>query len=233
MRRRDFLTDLARLSVLCAGVPTVWRVAWRAQLADDPFTLGVASGDPTSTSAVIWTRLAPRPLDPDGGMTGQRIVVNWEVADDEAFTKVGRSGRYTAAPELGFSVHVDVTGLQPGRPYFYRFTVPGGPSPVGRLQTAPSPDEAMPLRLAFASCQHFEQGLFTAYEHLAREDVGLVAHLGDYIYEYAGVERVRKYATREIRSLDDYRIRYAQTKADPALKAAHAAATRWTTTMRA
>ena len=81
-----------------------------------------------------------------------------------------------------------------------------------------------PLRLAFASCQHFEQGLFTAYEHLAREDVGLVAHLGDYIYEYAGVERVRKYATREIRSLDDYRIRYAQTKADPALKAAHAAA---------
>ena len=224
MRRRDFLTDLARLSVLCAGVPNVWRVAWRAQLADDPFTLGVASGDPTSTSAVIWTRLAPRPLDPDGGMTGQRIAVNWEVADDEAFTRVARSGRYTAAPELGFSVHVDVTGLQPGRAYFYRFTVPGGPSPVGRLQTAPPPDAALPLRLAFASCQHFEQGLFTAYEHLAREDVGLIAHLGDYIYEYAGVERVRKYATREIRSLDDYRIRYAQTKADPALKAAHAAA---------
>src|SRR5688572_28894298 len=110
MRRRDFLTDLARLSVLCAGVPTAWRVAWRAQLAADPFTLGVASGDPTSTSAVIWTRLAPRPLDPDGGMTGQRIVVSWEVADDEAFTKVARSGRYTAAPELGFSVPVDVTG---------------------------------------------------------------------------------------------------------------------------
>jgi alkaline phosphatase D len=229
MRRRDFLTDLARLSVLCAGVSNVWRVSWRAQSADDPFTLGVASGDPTSTSAVIWTRLAPRPLDPDGGMAGQRVVVTWEVADDEAFTKVARSGRYTAAPELGFSVHVDVPGLQPGRTYFYRFTVPGGPSPVGRLQTTPSPDAAAPLRLAFASCQHFEQGLFTAYEHLAREDLALVLHLGDYIYEYAGVQRVRKYATTEVRTLDDYRIRYAQTKMDRALKAAHAAAS-WVVT---
>jgi alkaline phosphatase D len=224
MHRRAFLSDLARLAYLCASVPNVWRVTSRPVLADDPFSVGIASGDPTGTSVVIWTRLAPRPFDPDGGMTGQRTAVGWEVAGDEAFTKVVRSGRYTAAPELGFSVHVDVDGLEPGREYFYRFTLPAGPSPVGRLRTTPAAGAATPLRLAVASCQHFEQGLFTAYEHLTREDAGLVAHLGDYIYEYAGVERVRKYATSEIRTLDDYRARYAQTKTDPALKAAHAAA---------
>ena len=224
MHRRDFLTDLARLTCLCAGVPNGWRVTSRPVLQDTPFTLGVASGDPTSTGAVIWTRLAPRPLDPEGGMTGQRTGVTWEVADDEAFTKVVRSGRYTAAPELGFSVHVDVTGLQPGREYFYRFTLPAGSSPVGRLRTTPAADVASPLRLAFVSCQHYEDGFFTAYDHLAREDAALVAHLGDYIYEYAGVQRIRKYATTEIRTLDHYRARYAQTREDPALRAAHAAA---------
>ena len=227
MHRRDFLADLARLSVLCAGIPNVWRVTGRPVLADDPFTLGVASGDPTPTGIVIWTRLAPRPLDPDGGMNGQRTVVTWEVADDEAFAKIVRQGRYTAAPELGFSAHVDVAGLEPDRGYFYRFTLPGGPSPVGRLRTAPAASgpggPASSLRLAFASCQHYEEGLYTAFDHMAREDAALIVHLGDYIYEYAGVDnRVRKHATREIRSLDDYRIRYAQTKNDSALQAAHA-----------
>ena len=224
MQRRDFLADLARLTCLCAGVPNLWRVTARPRLQDTPFTLGVASGDPTSTGAVIWTRLASHPLDPDGGMGGQRTALTWEVAEDEAFTKIVRTGRYTAAPELGFSAHVDVTGLQPDRVYVYRFTLPAGASPVGRFRTAPAADAVTPLRLAFASCQHYEQGLFTAFDHLAREDAALVAHLGDYIYEYAGVQRVRKYATTEIRSLDQYRARYAQTKTDAALQAAHAAA---------
>src|SRR5687767_5835265 len=169
MRRRDFLTDLARLSFLCAGVPNAWRVTGRPILADGPFTLGVASGDPTSTSVVIWTRLAPNPLDPDGGMSGQRTAVTWEVAEDEAFAKVVRTGRYAAAPELGFSVHVDVTGLQPGRQYFYRFTLPAGSSPVGRLYTATAADAVTPLRLAVASCQHFEDGLFTRSEEHTSE----------------------------------------------------------------
>jgi alkaline phosphatase D len=224
MQRRDFLSDLARLTYLCAGIPNVWRVTQQPVLADDPFSLGVASGDPTPSAAIIWTRLAPRPLDPDGGMAGQRTVVAWEVADDAGFTKMVRNGRSTAAPELGFSVHVDVDGLQPGREYFYRFTLPAGPSPIGRLRTAPAPDATTPLRLAFASCQHYEQGLFTAFDHLAAESPALVAHLGDYIYEYAGVQRVRKFATSEIRTLEDYRIRYAQTKTDSSLKSAHAAA---------
>lgn len=226
MRRRDFLTDLVRLSALCAGVPNAWRVTGRPLLPSDPFTLGVASGDPTSTNVVIWTRLAPQPLDPDGGMAGQRTVVGWEVADDEGFAKVVQRGRYTAGAELGFSVHVDVEGLEPDRGYFYRFTLPDGPSPVGRLRTAPADAaSAARLRLAFASCQHFEEGLYTAYEHLAREDAHLVAHLGDYIYEYGPAEgRVRKHATTEVRTIDQYRARYAQTKADAALQAAHAAA---------
>ena len=224
MHRRDFLGELARLTYLCAGVPSVWRVTSRPVVADEPFSLGIASGDPTESSAVIWTRLAPRPLDPDGGMGGQRTAVGWEVADDEGFTKIVRNGRYTAGPELGFSVHVDVGGLQPGREYFYRFTLPAGPSPTGRLRTTPAAGDATTLRLAIASCQHFEQGLYTAFDHLAADGAALVAHLGDYIYEYAGVERVRKYATTEIQTLSDYRARYAQTKSDPALKAAHAAA---------
>ena len=225
MNRRDFLADIGCLSVLCAGVPNVWRVTRLPRLADDPFTLGVASGDPTSTGAVIWTRLAPRPLEPDGGMEGQRVAVNWEVAEDEAFTKVVRKGLSTAVPELGFSLHVDVPELQPGRVYFYRFTLPAGSSPVGRLRTTPAPGTTPPLTLAFASCQHFEDGLYTAYDHMSREDVHLVAHLGDYIYEYgATAEKVRRYASTEIRTLDQYRARYAQTKADPALQAAHAMA---------
>src|SRR5688572_13251575 len=203
MNRRDFLTDLGRLSFLCASIPNDWRVFSMPRAAGDPFTLGVASGDPTSTEVVIWTRLAPQPLDPDGGMIA-RTAVNWEVAEDDGFKQIVQRGRHTAAPELGFSVHVDVRGLAPGREYFYRFTVPDGPSPVGRLRTAPAAGAATPpLRLAIASCQHFEQGYFTAYDHLAREGAHLVAHLGDYIYEYGGAEnRVRKYATSEIRTID-------------------------------
>ncbi|MDQ8146231.1 MAG: PhoD-like phosphatase N-terminal domain-containing protein, partial [Gemmatimonadota bacterium] len=111
MRRRRFVTDLARTAALCAALPNEWRLTWRPSFADDPFTLGVAAGDPTATGAVIWTRLAPRPFEPEGGMPGTRPIVDWEVAEDEGFTKVAARGRYTAAPELAYSVHVDVQGL--------------------------------------------------------------------------------------------------------------------------
>src|SRR5262245_28477372 len=115
MLRRDFLIDLTRNAALCATVPNLWRLKWHPRFAEDPFQLGVASGDPLPTGAMIWTRLAPQPLDPDGGMTGLRIVVSWEVADDEWFTKIVKEGRATAAPELGYSIHVDVEGLKPER----------------------------------------------------------------------------------------------------------------------
>ena len=223
MQRRDFLLDLSRLAALCAVVPNDWRVTGRPRLADDPFTLGVAAGDPTPTGGVLWTKLAPRPLEPDGGMNGQRVAVTWELADDESFARIVRQGRATAAPELGYSVHVDVDGLGADRWYFYRFAAAGATSRVGRFRTSPAGGATTRLRLAVASCQHYEQGLYTAYAHMAREELDLVAHLGDYIYEYGAIPgRVRSHNAFEIRTLDDYRRRYALYKSDPALQAAHA-----------
>jgi alkaline phosphatase D len=221
--RRTFLSDLSRYAFFCAGVPNVWRVTGHPGLQADPFTLGVGSGDPLQDRCVIWTRLAPDPLQPMGGMDGIRTILGWEVAHDEGFSRIVREGRYTAAPELGYSVHVDVDGLEPEREYFYRFTLQEGSSPVGRLRTAPAPGSRSALEMAVASCQHWEQGLFTAFDHMAREDLHLVAHLGDYIYEYAGAPgRVRMHHGNEIMGLDDYRARYAQYRSDPALQAAHA-----------
>ncbi|MBP6775097.1 MAG: alkaline phosphatase D family protein [Gemmatimonadaceae bacterium] len=221
MDRRDFLSDVTRAAALCAVVPNVWRVTYRPRFADDPFTLGVASGDPTATGGVLWTRLAPRPFEPDGGMS-DRTVVTWEVADDEGFTKIVKTGRATAAQELSYSVHVNLDGLTPDRWYFYRFQTGDAKSQVGRFRTAPADGAMTPLRMAVASCQRWDQGLFTAYEHMAREELDLVAHLGDYIYEYSSpANAIRKHQGLEIRTLDDYRRRYAQYKTDPALQAAH------------
>ena len=164
MDRRDFLADVTRAAALCAVVPNVWRVTSRPRLADDPFTLGVASGDPTATGGVLWTRLAPRPFEPDGGMI-DRTVVTWEVADDDSFKKIVKTGRATAGQELSYSVHVNVDGLAPDRWYFYRFQVGQATSPVARFRTAPADGAMTPLRLAVASCQRWNQGLFTAFEH--------------------------------------------------------------------
>ena len=222
MDRRLFLSDLARYAVLCAGAPNLWRLTTRPTIAGNPFTLGVASGDPTPDACVIWTRLAPDPFAPLGGMDGSRPVIGWEVAEDEGFAKVAQRGVYTCAPELGYSAHVDVQGLSSDRWYFYRFTMPGGTSPVGRLRTTPADGVQSPLDFAFVSCQHYEQGLFTGFDHLAAESLDLVAHLGDYIYEYAGSDgRVRKHHGFEVVSVEDYRARYAQYKLDPALQLAH------------
>ena len=226
MKRRDFLVDAARLAALTAVVPNDWRVVFRPRFVDDPFSLGVACGDPTPNSAILWTRLAPNPLDVDGGMSGIRAVVSWQVADDEQFTKIVKSGRATAAPELGYSIHVDATGLEPDRWYFYRFTSNDALSPVGRVRTAPAPGASTPLKFGVVSCQHWEQGYYTAYGHLAKEEVDLVTHLGDYIYEYGPAPitpaRPRTHASTEVRTLDQYRARYAQYKTDPNLQAAHA-----------
>jgi alkaline phosphatase D len=221
MHRRDFL-EFVRCTALAAAIPNDWRVRFRPHFADDPFSLGVASGDPTATGVTLWTRLAPRPLDPDGGMSGVRAAVSWELAGDEGFTTIVQQGRATAAPELGHSIHVDLQGLDSGRWYFYRFRSGNAVSPVGRTRTAPSDAVTAPLRLGVANCQHYEEGLFTAFRHLAEEDLDLVAHLGDYIYEYSPIEgRVRRHANPEIIALEDYRIRYAQYKSDAELRRAH------------
>lgn len=225
MDRRFFLSDLARAAAVGSAAASLGRFARQRTLALDPFTLGVASGDPFPRGGVLWTRLAPRPMDPDWGMEGLRKTVAWEVADDERFTRIVQSGTYAAAPELGYSVHVEVDGLAADRWYFYRFRLADAVSPVGRLRTTPLPGAQSPMRFAFASCQHYEMGYFTAYQHMAAEDLDLVAHLGDYIYEYAAVDgRPRRHEGFECRTLDMYRRRYAQYKMDPMLQAAHARA---------
>lgn len=226
LSRRLFLAYGASLSSLPllgraqAGQPAKGRPSFDS----DPFSLGVASGDPGPDSVVLWTRLAPSPLEPGSGLPPEPLAVRWELAEDEAFRKLVASGRTMATPQLGHSVHVIPRGLEPDRWYWYRFRCGDATSPVGRTRTLPRAG-AMPerMRFAFASCQHYETGLYTAYEHLAGQDFDLVFHLGDYIYEKGGIEgRLRQHHGAEIESLDDYRARYAQYKSDPLLQMAHA-----------
>ena len=200
-------------------------VAAPVHFSDDPFSLGVASGDPDASGMVLWTRLAPRPLEGHGGMPNVSVPVAWEVAEDEAMKIVVASGTHLASPQLGHSVHVEVQGLKPDRWYWYGFRSGDAKSPVGRTRTLPAA-ETMPERLkfAFASCQNFEQGLFTAYEQMARDDLDLVIFLGDYIYEYeAGRNgKIRTHLGDEVESLSDYRVRYSQYRSDPLLQKMHA-----------
>ncbi|HYF37995.1 MAG TPA: alkaline phosphatase D family protein, partial [Prosthecobacter sp.] len=192
-----------------------------------PFTLGIASGDPAPDGVVLWTRLAPQPLAPDGGMPPEPVQVSWQVAEDEGMTKVVREGTAIATPEWAHSVHVEVDGLQPDRWYFYQFKAGSEFSPKGRTRTFPLAT-SLPgrVRFAVASCQHYESGFFTAYEHMVKEDLDLVLHLGDYIYEGAAKETgaFRKHVGPQLRTLPQYRARHAQYKTDPALQAMHAAA---------
>lgn len=224
--RRLFLAYAASLS----AVPLLGR---RASAKTDaarfdayPFGLGVASGDPADRSVVLWTRLAPKPLEPGGGLAPENVEVAWEIAGDEAMRNVFQRGTTEATPQLGHSVHIEVNGLEPDRWYWYRFGAGDADSPVGRTRTTPAADANPPeLRFAFASCQHFEHGYYNAYENMARDELDLVCHLGDYIYEGAGMEggeQVRKHIGDEINSLDDYRVRHAQYKSDLQLQAMHA-----------
>jgi alkaline phosphatase D len=195
-----------------------------ARLAADPFTLGVASGDPLADRVILWTRLAPDALavDGSGGMAGDPVDVVWEIATDDRFTKVVTSGVFTAEVDHGHSVHVDATGLDPGTDHHYRFRVGDWTSPVGRARTLPdgTPDR---FALAVANCQMLETGAFAAYRHLATQDLDLVLHLGDYIYEYPGVPGPRmSQPGHAVVTLADYRLRYASYHLDTDLQAAHA-----------
>lgn len=193
--------------------------------SDDPFTLGVASGEPDHQSVVIWTKLAPKPFEPYGGMPAVGVPVKWEVAEDEAMTRIIKQGRSLATPQLGHSIHVTVNGLAADRWYWYRFTAGDAASPIGRTRTMPKP-HTLPDRLRFAvtSCQSFEAGLYTGYEQMKADEPDLVFHLGDYIYEYASgrLGDVRRHIGDEIQSLNDYRVRYGQYRADPLLHEMHA-----------
>jgi alkaline phosphatase D len=226
IHRRTFLAATSSLAAAALwSSRALANVVTAPKFSGYPFTLGVASGDPTSTGVVLWTRLAPKPLE-DGGMPPEDIEVSWQVTEDEAMTRVVAQGKTIANPEWAHSVHVEVEGLRPDRWYWYQFKAGGEVSPKGRTRTMPAPDIVPErLRFAFASCQHFEAGYYTAYEHMAREDVDLVVHLGDYIYEGKPQEdRPRRHLGGPCLALADYRLRFAQYKTDPALQAMHAAA---------
>ena len=197
-------------------------------LGDNPFTLGVASGDPFPDGIVLWTRLAPDPADPMS--LGRRsIPVGWRVATDSNMRGVVARGVAVARHELAHSVHAEVDGLRPGRDYFYQFDVRDEESPVGHFRTAPAPHEAVSqLRFAFATCQDWPSGYYTAYRDMLQNDLDLVLHLGDYTYEYViegitgrGIPVPTGFGEETV-DLRTYRLRHTLYKLDPDLQAVHA-----------
>ncbi len=216
--RRRFL----ELAAACATTLWLPRSAWsQPRFASDPFALGVASGSPTDDSVVLWTRLAPEALS---GADSGEITVRWELADDDKFKHIVRRGQTVAGAALAHSVHVEVAGLKPDRWYFYRFMTGEATSIVARTRTFPAPDsEVRRLRIAYASCQRWEHGYFSAYRHMREEDLDAVLFLGDYIYEYPNAKNAVRVPTGGwVRTLDDYRRRYALHKSDADLQAMHA-----------
>ncbi|MET0267960.1 MAG: alkaline phosphatase D family protein [Duganella sp.] len=240
-QRRIFLSTARRLGGLAAlaaaaattgastsrNSSTNSAAASAANLGRYPFSLGVASGSPLPNAVVIWTRILYDPLE-GADMPALALAVRWEVADDERFSRIVARGTASATPALAHSVHVDVKGLAPARWYFYRFMLGDAVSPTGRTRTAPAAG-SMPaqLKLAVASCQHWEFGTYAAHRHIAAAAPDLVAFLGDYIYEWGPYQLhhpARAVRSHESFTLADYRNRYAQYKSDGQLQAAHHAA---------
>jgi len=202
-----------------------------ATVKADPFTIGVASGDPRPGSVILWTRLAPEPLAVDAGLDPNATYgVRWEVAADERFRSRVASGQVWTGPEVGHSVHVEVEGLQPGREYWYRFRSGRHLSPVGRTRTAPAPDAESNVRFAFASCMNYRAGWFQTMADVVEQDPDFMMFLGDYLYEYP-VQQLAVGRTiptdlppevvPTLQTLEQYRLRYALYKLDPDLQAAH------------
>src|SRR5688572_23681428 len=205
--RRRFLQSFGALAV-----------ATRLRAQSYPFALGVASGYPSASGVTLWTRIT-------GELPPAAIPVRWEIAADEGFRRLVRSGEALAEPAWAHSVHVQVGGLEPARWYWYRFSTSEAQSRTGRTRTAPSPsDVSAQFRFAFASCQQYEQGYYGVYRHIVADEPELIAFLGDYIYESSwGRDHVRSHNSPEPSSLEDYRARHALYRSDPDLQEAHAA----------
>ena len=228
--RRRFL----HLSASAAGATLlVPATAARPARGDVPprFAHGVASGDPLPESVLLWTRVTPVADARPGSGEGPEVDVRWTVFRDAALADPVATGTVTTGPARDHTVRVNVRGLSPGTTYWYRFGLDGAWSGVGRTRTAPalaaSPDR---LRFGLVSCSNWQAGHFAAYRHLARrDDLDLVVHVGDYLYEYAagqfdaGGTTVRPHSpANEATTLADYRRRHAQYKTDPDLQALHA-----------
>ena len=207
-------TDKPKIPLKDDGTSVYYKVSLK------PFYHGVASGDPLSDRVIIWTRITPDYQVPS-------VNVDWEVATDQTFTDIVNKGTVQTDSTKDYTIKVDVTNLQPGSTYYYRFSGLGGTSLVGKTRTlsATTPDH---LRLAIVSCSNFEAGYFNAYGRIAEiEDLDAVVHLGDYIYEYerggyGDTSLYRKHLPPyEIVSLSDYRTRYAQYRLDPDFRKVH------------
>jgi alkaline phosphatase D len=231
LTRRGFVASAgAGLTLLAA--PAAMRCASAQSWGANPFSLGVASGALRSDGFVLWTRLAPEPLLPDparaGGMSGGDVAIQYEIATDDAMRGLVQRGTAFAESAFAYSVHLDVRGLQPGRPYWYRFLSGNASSPIGRVMTLPAPGAAVDkLRFGFVSCAHYEHGYFSAYRHLTDEHPDVVFFLGDYIYEFVEERRptVRRHSDGiDAATLPAYRNRYAQYRLDQDLQRLHAAA---------
>ena len=219
LTRRDFLWATAASSLV---IPA----ALRAQEAGpDLFQHGVASGDPLTNRVILWTRVTTPPTRSTIGP----VTVGWQVAIDEAMSRVVGRGTTQAAPDRDFTVKVDAAGLEPGRTYFYAFTAGGQRSPIGRTRTLPVSGVTR-VRLALACCANYPAGYFNPYRCIAnRDDLDAVVHVGDYIYEFANriygdgtaLSRIPEPAGEAV-TLADYRVRYATYRRDPDLQAVHA-----------
>jgi len=187
------------------------------------FLHGVASGDPLQTQVIIWTRVTPTDRS-------ARLEVLWEVAKDADFKNITATGKVLTTAAQDFTVKVDVTGLAAGQVYFYRFKSASTYSITGQTKTLAT--QVQSVQFAVCSCSNYPAGYFHVYKEMAKQDVDVVIHLGDYIYEYG----MGGYATEEavamgraladdnnaeIIRLDDYRKRYALYRLDQDLQAAH------------
>ena len=230
MSRRELMKLAWVLGAAAVAPPILPRRLLAKPVFDSyPFTLGVASGDPLPDGLVLWTRLAPKPLE-GGGMPMAPVDVNWEIARDARFQNIVQKGSTLARPELGHSVHVEVAGLDPGREYWYRFHAGDEVSRTGRTKTAPPAGAPVDrLRFAVCGCNHYEDGHFTAFRRMGEEQFDFIFHTGDYIYEGRADggridRRLRQHNGDELYTLVDYRNRYALYKSDRDLMAAHASA---------
>lgn len=219
--RRTFVQQLLASGSL--AVLPVRGNATRPKFDADPFSLGVASGDPNAQSVILWTRLAPKPFARDGGMDGRAVEVRWWVATDEQFRRVVRHGIALAMPDLAHSVHIDVQGLEPDTEYWYRFAADDAASPIGRTWTLHSTGASpSSVRFVTCSCQHYEQGFYAAYRHIVEDEPDFVVHLGDYIYDVSFGAGVRKHPSEmQPVTLADFRLFHALYKSDRQLQEAH------------
>lgn len=218
--RRRFLTGSALVSLTgCVGAPLESSLS--ASIVEYPFTLGIASGDPTHDSMILWTRLAPDPLRAD--VLSLPINVTWVVATDRLLRDIVHAGSFVAKAESAHCVHVEASGLQPNTTYYYQFAVTGHISPLGRTRTLPEPGTPLDdFSIALTSCQEYSLGYFTVYQDVVAKNPNLVVHNGDYIYE-APSGTLRPYPiNQDAVSLSDYRKLYALYRQDSSLQLAHA-----------